>query len=163
MSIKATCFIDRGLWQISVPEVWANDLLAVGFKQSSGETVVFDGLRFGYSFMVNGEVTSEGELPRAGVVYRSTDQDVLEFFEVEAQSGDSVSLSVWCENGGSRSQEEFSFIVPRTEQPFPSWVWDFEENNWVAPKPYPADPSEYYGWSEEALEWQPLSVIGRNG
>lgn len=41
------------------------------------------------------------------------------------------------------------FIHP---SPFPSWIWNEEENSWKAPIDGPLD-GKYYEWNESTLSW----------
>jgi len=47
----------------------------------------------------------------------------------------------------------FEKIPPeKPEQPYPSWTYDEDTNEWVPPVPKPDDNAE---WGEEAQEWTP--------
>jgi len=48
-------------------------------------------------------------------------------------------------------EKEFTFTVPRPEQPYPSWTWS--QGQWNAPVAYPDDGSRYV-WNEENLNWE---------
>lgn len=41
-------------------------------------------------------------------------------------------------------------LLPK--KPYPSWVYNSEIKNWVAPVPYPED-FQTYSWSEELVSW----------
>lgn len=43
----------------------------------------------------------------------------------------------------------------RFKQPFPSWSWSVEENDWVPPVPRPNDDLMYQ-WSEDNKDWQAI-------
>lgn len=43
-----------------------------------------------------------------------------------------------------------AFIPP---QPYPSWILQEDDYNWMAPKPYP-NLDEYYCWNENIIEWE---------
>jgi len=54
-------------------------------------------------------------------------------------------------------QWKFEDIPPeKPEQPYPSWTYDEETNEWVAPAAKPDDNAE---WDEENLEWIPGDVV----
>jgi len=51
----------------------------------------------------------------------------------------------------------FEDIPPeKPEQPYPSWTYDENTNEWVSPVPKPDDNAE---WDEENLEWVPGDVV----
>lgn len=48
----------------------------------------------------------------------------------------------------------------REQQPFLSFTWNEEKRQWVAPVAYPSNTPEdvlFYLWSEELLNWYPVS------
>ena len=47
------------------------------------------------------------------------------------------------------------FVLP---SPYPSWIFDEELNQWVAPVPYPEDEFAYL-WNEELLTWQEYGLF----
>ncbi len=54
-----------------------------------------------------------------------------------------------------RKQAEFE-----ARRPFPSWLWDEDSQQWVAPVPRPADAiinggNVAYRWDEETVSWVP--------
>jgi len=54
-------------------------------------------------------------------------------------------------------QWAFEDIPPKKpEQPYPSWTYDEETNEWVPPV---AKPDENAEWDEENLEWIPGDVV----
>jgi hypothetical protein len=53
-------------------------------------------------------------------------------------------------------REKNIFYAPK---PFKSWIFSNTQLEFVAPKPYPIDNSDtIYTWSEEELDWIPISV-----
>lgn len=115
-----------------------------------GQVVPFSGLSFGISITRNGGDPVEQVFPPQGVVYRETDQDILTAWRADWLPGETVEISVWMENGGSRVDGSASFVAPYPPKPFASWVWS--GSSWAAPVPYPDDGGEYE-WDEASTSW----------
>ncbi len=50
------------------------------------------------------------------------------------------------------------FLLP---SPYPSWIWDEENNTWTWPVPLPEfDPEnpKHYTWDEETISWIEISI-----
>jgi hypothetical protein len=47
----------------------------------------------------------------------------------------------------ARKQAEFE-----ARRPFPSWLWDEDNGQWVPPVPYP-DDGKMYRWDEDSVSW----------
>jgi hypothetical protein len=60
--------------------------------------------------------------------------------------------------GYTYNEENDRFYPPK---PYPSWIWNEENNCWESPVPMP-DPNDHfgydYGWNEEKLEWEFILV-----
>ena len=52
--------------------------------------------------------------------------------------------------GYSYNRSLNAFIPPK---PYPSWIIDKKEYNWMAPVPYPENGQQYC-WNEEILNWE---------
>jgi|GEM_PF-5180063 len=115
-----------------------------------GQVIPFQGLEFGVTVTQADGASEAFKFPAPGVVYLSTDQDMLENVPIKLAPGDEVTLDVWITNGGVTTTGQHSLTVPRPAQPYPSWTWDGAR--WVAPVSYP-DDGGVYDWDEAAQAW----------
>ena len=152
MSVLAQLHFGTGDWVWNVaPESPAPDI-EVGFTDSE-LPVNFDNLTFGLKVVANGEEVLEASYPPPGVKYVATDQEYISNDRVQLKADDLVTVSVWAVNGGTLYQGSEGFVIPRPEQPYPSWTWNGDA--WEAPVPYPTDGDDdvFYVWDEDAGDW----------
>jgi hypothetical protein len=128
-----------------------------GFTDNGSLPVKFDNLSFGIILQKNKEILLEESLPNQNeVVYDSTDQDFLNCFDVQMiLFGEKYKLISWIENSKTRWEKTFDFTFPKPPQPYPSWLWSNDWNNWIAPTPYPND-EEFYSWNEDLKDWEKI-------
>lgn len=131
---------------------WGADVAAV--LDRHGQTIDLTGVSFGVTVTVNGQQTNSHAWPAPGVVYRSTDQDVLTSVRVRWQADDSITVAAWLESPLGRVEASETFTAPRPPQPYPSWTW--QNGAWTPPTPYPDDGGEYQ-WNEDAQAWEPVA------
>lgn len=130
--------------------------LFFGFINAENSYVEFDDLRFGVTIYLNEEIVFKDSLPRIGSSYISSDQEYVDWFDVNVLSlGTEYAAKVWAENAGIFWEADFSFILPVEKQPFPSWVYDHENETWKAPVDMP-DGEGIYSWSEDNQVWVEL-------
>lgn len=128
-------------------------VVEIGFVSNDGPTVVFDNLAYGFDATSGEKITSVVQPPE-GVVFESTDQEIISSHSIPDMRADEVwTINVWAENAGTPFAESFTFTVPRPSSPYPSWVWDAVENDWVPPVPYPSDEKTYV-WNEATQSWE---------
>jgi hypothetical protein len=160
MSVLATFDFGTETWAFSVaPETPSPDL-EIGFKHDGGPVEQFDRLAFGFTVVANGLPVLTKAYPPQGVRYVATDQTYLTNDRVNLASDDEVVVAVWAENGGKRYEGQTAFVIPRPQQPYPSWTW--EDGAWTAPVPYP-DDGNFYVWDEEAQDWATVGPIDEQG
>lgn len=87
--------------------------------------------------------------PKEGQVLESTDQFCLFSERILFSADDELTLNVKI----GKLENQFSFTVPRPEQPYPSWKWS--GGQWNAPVAYPDDGNEH-GWNEGKLNWEQI-------
>ena len=87
--------------------------------------------------------------PEAGVYLKSTDQFFLFSERISWNVDDVITFTVKI----GELEKEFTYTVPRPEQPYPSWTWS--NGQWNAPVAYPDDGSRY-DWNEEKLNWEEI-------
>ena len=156
MSVLATLDFGTGSWAFVVaPETPSPDL-EIGFRHDEGPVAQFDRLAFGFTVVANGQPVLTKAYPPQGVRYVATDQTYLTNDRVNLAPDDEVVLAVWAENGGERYEDQTTFVIPRPEQPFPSWVW--EDGQWTPPVPYP-DDGGFYAWDEDGQIWATVDPI----
>lgn len=128
--------------------------LYIGFVDNDGLPTTFDNLSFGFSVKENDVVIQQKSFPQNGIIYESTDQEFLigELLD-SVRLGKQYVLSAWATNGGTTWSEDFDVLLPRWTQPFPSWIWNEDNECWIAPVPLPEDISHNYSWNEELQTW----------
>lgn len=128
------------------------------FRNAGSEQVEFNTLRFGYVVLDNEIPVGGEEFPRAGFEYLATDQLFLEVSRVFGfRPNRSYQIDLWAENNGESFSESIIFNIPIPEQPYPSWTWDDDTAEWIAPFP-PPDDGNMYKWNESSQSWD-LFVI----
>lgn len=153
--IIATDDLRTGTWNIRTENLKPlKSQLIIGF---TGEppVVEFDNLSFGYTLTKSSETISEASFPREGQSYVNTEADEgqwIESISLVTIPETEYNLNMWCVNGGSRFEKDFSFTTPKPEQPFSSWTYDSETYKWNPPVSYPND-GELYNWNEETTSW----------
>lgn len=150
MSIFASLDFAEGSWSFFSEPEFPNPTIEIGFYENGGPVEKFYDLFFGFDVFVNDKKKYSFFYPPSGVTYISTDQIYLVFEQIVAAADSVVVLNVWAENNNYRYEGQETFVVPRPEQPYPSWEWNGSE--WVAPVSRPT--GYYYSWNEETLEWQ---------
>lgn len=148
--IIATDDLETGGWSFQTEDLAPNfaDLL-IGFTDDA-PVVVFKDLRFGYELRQGENIKKYGVFPPPNVKYVRSDQEYLTAQRLDFRPEQTYELFMWCENGGERFEDTFTFTTPRPAQPYPSWVWDGEQ--WNSPVPYPDDDKDYY-WDEDTTNW----------
>lgn len=122
----------------------------VRFADGEAERLRPRRLKFGWTVKVNGDETASLSWPPDAVVIRELSTARVFPYRVDAAPDDDVTLLVWASNGGSPVDGEATFVVPRPDQPYPSWVW--VDGQWKAPVPYPDDGGDYM-WDEDVQGW----------
>lgn len=160
MSVLATLDLASKNWVFDVaPETPSPDL-QIGFKDNGGPVDQFVDLSFGFTVTANGESVMEKSYPPGNVKYVATDQTYVTNDRVDLASDDEVVLSVWATNDGVTTAGEVSFVVPRPEQPYPSWTWN--GTGWEPPVPYPGEEPGYV-WDEDLQDWATIDPISEQG
>lgn len=106
----------------------------IGFTSANNVTQ-FDNLSFFYSVTVNGDHLQTASFPPEGQRYVATDQPYLVVDRVMGvRADDAVSLSLTVNNAGIEYTNIKTFVVPRPEQPDPTWIWNDEDKCWDYPE-----------------------------
>ena len=129
------------------------EVIEVAFTDGPSDVTVFDDLSCGLSIPGILDVA----FPPEGVRYQLTDHQFLEAVTVNGLVPDTeYELTAWALNGGQRFQHVFTFVQPRPEAPFPSWLWEPVDCYWYPPVPYPDDDTVPYEWDESVGNWVPV-------
>ena len=123
--------------------------LSVGIIRH-GMTVPFADTSFGFSAATNGIEFVNKTWPPEGLIYVSTDQDILERIRISWIPESIVTLDFWLLTSGQQYSTNLVVTIPRPAQPYPSWTW--VDGLWTAPVSYPVD-GEGYIWDEESQAW----------
>jgi hypothetical protein len=158
MSVLIQLDLSKGEWFLKTeePEPFFSSL-EIGFTADS-LPVVFDNLSFGFSWGANGKASKKYSYPENNIKYISTDQDYMVSQTIKGNPDDVIMVDVWAKNAGMDYSGSFSFIVPRPESPYPSWIWLESDFSWIAPVQYPKEPSPTgngYEWDENTSSWVP--------
>lgn len=129
-----------------------------GFTDHDGLPVFFDNVSFGYVISKDSVAVVESTFPENGVVYEATDQEFItsERFD-EVKLGTDYEVFAWVENAGVRWENNSLWNIPRWNQPYPSWSWDYEKEGWFSPVSYPTD-GKVYEWNEQDQRWDEVNV-----
>lgn len=85
--------------------------------------------------------------PKEDQLYLSTDQFFLFTQRIFWNADDVFNFTVKI----GELEKEFTFTVPRPEQPYPFWTWS--NGQWISPISYPKD-GKMYSWNEEKINWE---------
>lgn len=80
-------------------------------------------------------------------IFDNPEQELLNFFIQENNLDDIVLAN---EKTAINGTYEDGYFYPIS--PYPSWIKDTENKDWMAPIPYPSDGKNYY-WNEENTCW----------
>lgn len=143
---------------------WSNDqedtpfhIFQFNFVEDGKDLVEFDNLSFGTTVThIDSGKKFTVQFPPEGVQYVSTEEGIVEVFEIEdVVNNESYSAVFWCENGGKRSEHSFDFTVRRLPtKPYNSWTWNDTEKMWEPPTEHPQDDGNIYYWDEDSLSWK---------
>lgn len=128
-----------------------NNSLYISFLHGPRKTVVVKNFRFGYELFLNNQLIKYDILSEK-TKYNMFNQKHITPVQMELKPDNDYSILFWVDNNGVKSQETFSFTSPRPEKEFDSWVWDSDNSEWKAPKPYPNDGKDYE-WDEKNQQW----------
>ena len=99
-----------------------------------------------YAIIKNNHVKNIIEAENEEIIKLLID-DIDEIVEVSEQTGP-------CYMEGEYINGKF-----RKAQPYPSWTYDEEVKDWVAPIPYPEIDGNVYVWDEEELAWKKIDSV----
>jgi hypothetical protein len=123
---------------------------AIRFIHGTDERAYPDGLKFGYTITINNTPSEQFEYPPSNITIRELSKNRLFHYRAEAVPDDTVTLDVWATNANLTKHAKHEFVIPRPEQPYPSWEW--QDGAWIAPSPYP-EGDGMYSWDEDTLDW----------
>ena len=124
------------------------------FRDNQSLPITFDDFSFGYTLYFGNQKISEIKKPTDGIKYISTDQEVFEVFaETHLGPEKTYTLSVWAKNSGETWKKDIEFTMPKLIGPYPSWIFNYEEQMWESPVPYPDIDDEIFYWNEEIQQW----------
>jgi len=160
--LKIKCNLDTGEWSVDDSQLSnASTHIELGFTDNTeGPNVEFQNLRFGFILSSNNVEISRKEFPKDNHYYISSDQDYLHSEGLYVETDKVYDLQIWVENSGLFHKVNYQFTGPRSNQPYPSWIWDETIKNWKSPIPEPQFDSENpiaYRWSESLQSWAEVS------
>ena len=127
--------------------------LYFAFVKNGSKSVTFNNLSFGYSLSIGSEVIQSQSYPPANSFYVSSDQDFLESARVYELDPDlEYILHFWVSHEGKNFSSTIGLKMPQPVQPFESWTWDSEMNEWMPPF-LPPEDGNFYDWDEQSQAW----------
>lgn len=145
--------ISKKTWAIEEEQHSSIKHVFFNFVDNDNDQVFFNNLSFGIAISKDKTTILEDSFPKKGISYIFNDQEYIDFFDAsELLIGTEYDALIWAENNGIRWESNFSFILPLPPQPYPSWSYDNESEEWAAPVDMPDDEFVYY-WSEEDQKW----------
>lgn len=127
----------------------------LGFRKNGELPVAFKlPLEFGARILnMEDEILHEMSFPRYGESYVYTDQEYIHAENVYDLRPDTEhKVLVWAKYGEDSFSQEFLVKTLRYLQPYPSWVYNEEEKQWIPPFPPPQDEHNYK-WAQEKEVW----------
>lgn len=127
--------------------------LYFSFLDDGKSFVRFSNLSFGYSISLDGVVIQSQSYPPINVEYVTSDQEFIETDRIYDLDPDlDYTLDVWVNHNSKQFQESYEINMPRPLQPFDSWSWDSDFNEWMPPF-LPPDDGKFYDWDENTQSW----------
>ena len=156
--MKFIADLSKKTWKVTLEEEDSseNTSVSIGFIDGKKKVIVFDNLSFGVTIKHLGEELSES-FPPSGVVYESTDQEIVHSLYFNTAPDEALDVFVWVEHGGDFFSTEKSVITKKPAMLYPSWSWNDKDKIWVSPTPYPDDMGTYV-WNEENLSWREVTL-----
>lgn len=132
--------------------------LYFSFLNNGSTSVVFNNLSFGYSLYEKERLIQSSRYPPANVRYVNSDQDFIESDRIYDLDPDlDYTLDIWVSHAGKMFNQTFEINMPRPVQPFNSWSWSEEFNEWMPPF-LPPDDGQVYNWDEKSQQWFVLEL-----
>lgn len=127
--------------------------LYFSFLNNGSTSVVFNNLSFGYSLYEEGRLIQSSTYPPANVRYVNSDQEFIESDRIYDLDPDlNYTLEIWVSHAGKMLEKTFEINMPRPIQPFDSWLWSEEFNEWMPPF-LPPEDGNFYDWDEQSQTW----------
>ena len=94
------------------------------------------------------------QFPDRNIIYSKSNQLYLISRIVNnIKQGREYIFNLWVVNKRINKEHSQHFYIDKPKQPYPSWSWNDELTEWVAPKKKPVDDMKSYVWNENNLEW----------
>lgn len=135
-------------------------MISLGFRNDGKLPVEFTNLFGGVSIFDDKEKIFSYSFPEENIVYLSTDQDYVWFFDLMGLvvPDKEYILEVYVENADHEEYLVHAFSVDRPPKVHASWTWDSNIFKWISPIPYPQDGKEYI-WNDDTETWDLKQVL----
>lgn len=126
-----------------------------GFCNSGKLPVIFSNLSFGIEILnTKNEVIYKNQYPNRNLIYSKSNQLYLISKNIKnIKKGREYIFNLWVINKRINKEHSQHIYIDKPKQPYPSWSWNDELTEWVAPKKKPVDDMKSYVWNENNLEW----------
>ena len=155
--IKLLAHLDHEVWTLEGTADSHFIDLGIGARENDNVGVGFVNVSFGFEFFNEDGLLDFGNFPADGVRFNYTEDDVMSFNRIQPLEPETKYwVRAWLKDAGIDFSETFEITTSRPEQPYPSWRYESNIKEWIAPVSYPQDrPSdeEQYVWDEENQSW----------
>ena len=139
-------------WNIGEIDDYNNNTEIIFGVPQRDPAVPYNGLKFGFVLSKDGQQIHSVSEPPEGITYISSDQAYLKSIPIKVDINTTYDLLLWVEESGKRYELDYTMIVPKPTQPFPSWTWD--GYGWMPPVPMPLGTNNInLIWDETTLNW----------
>ncbi|NBP00850.1 MAG: hypothetical protein EBU90_12085 [Proteobacteria bacterium] len=116
-SIKITFDLEQRQYAIEQSEIFDKKITLMFSFKSSDEIVKFNNLSFGILVQnENKDIIFIKSWPLPNTKYISTDQEFLEIFSLNLETGKSYNLLLWNEETNIRTDKNISITIPEIEE-----------------------------------------------
>jgi hypothetical protein len=153
-TIRITYNINDQTWNFQENELKPVVFTDLEFSFTSKETMTqYKNLEFGLSLQHKESLLLSDQFPKNDTVYECSDSYPLACVSIDLIAEEEYILKVWASNDDIRSESEYIFVTPKTEQPFNSWIWNKETKDWDPPI---IRPEGHVRWKDDTKEWVPV-------
>lgn len=152
--IKFLADVKTMTWEIREDSFLYHLEFGIGFREGGSLPVKFEKpVRLGVSFYKGEDLIIKKEFPKDDEVFVFTDQETVHNFLINGiVPKTEYRVDLFFEYGEHYVEESFNIKSEEIPQPYPSWIFDEDLQDWTAPYPLPDTENEYV-WNESLEYW----------